>query len=428
STYVAGQQQFENPDYYARLSELESARARYRKLLAEVPPDRTGAVLLALASAAALSEVNRLQREVQNTPQFTYQPITLAYEIAEIHATKVALAGATVEVAVGSTSMKQYVEAESTSSAKGVANALPNDASGFSNYEPALDADSTLAVQAAGALGLKAAEVVRPLAQNAALIESKTLLRKGQNLDAAGALLLARDIDPESVQIRRMSKSFGIIANAGADLARLRLDAADFEWLTAPSTTSGNAKPEARPSGAISAAMRSIVTVHARNSQGSGFVWRKPGFVVTNAHVVGDEQYVRLRTSSGEEVDAQVVSSSKLYDLALLESRALDLLPLVDGDPDAIDLGSDVFALGAPDGLEGTVTKGILSARRKMGDGRQWLQVDAAINFGNSGGALTTPEGRVVGVVTSVRGDTEGIGFAQPITDVARIFGGLVPK
>lgn len=178
---------------------------------------------------------------------------------------------------------------------------------------------------------------------------------------------------------------------------------------------------------------RSTVAVAtAPGTVGSGFV-AGPGLqVITNLHVVAGNPTVELRFSDGQSIPATVVATDPEWDLALVEPLApVDSPPppLRLGDSSRARVGQSVLAMGAPFGLQGTLTLGILSARRALplpsgGVMRDVLQTDAAINPGNSGGPLVDARGRVIGVSTAIfsrSGGNQGIGFAVP-ANAARDF------
>ena len=164
-------------------------------------------------------------------------------------------------------------------------------------------------------------------------------------------------------------------------------------------------------------------TVEAR---GSGFIISPDGFVVTNNHVVKGATSVSVTLDDGTVLPAKVVGRDARTDLALLRVKATGKLPFIQlGNSDDVEPGQWVIAVGNPYGLGGSVTAGIVSARgRDIGDGPydSFLQIDAPINRGNSGGPLFTQDGKVVGVNTAIlspSGGSIGIGFAIP-SDVVR--------
>jgi serine protease Do len=154
---------------------------------------------------------------------------------------------------------------------------------------------------------------------------------------------------------------------------------------------------------------------------GSGFVIDPTGYIVTNNHVVDEATDVKIRLDDESIYPARVVGVDPQTDIALLKVDAGHELPAVAlGDSDAVEVGDWVVAVGNPFGLGGTVTSGIVSARgRNINSGPyvDFLQIDAPINQGNSGGPLFNMDGKVVGVnaaIFSPNGGSVGIGFAIP--------------
>lgn len=162
--------------------------------------------------------------------------------------------------------------------------------------------------------------------------------------------------------------------------------------------------------------------------QGSGFVIAPEGLIVTNNHVVGNAERVTVELSDGTRLDANVVGTDPQTDLALIRVHAAHPLPHVAfGASDGVRVGQWVLAVGNPFGLGGSATAGIVSARgRQIGSGPydDFIQTDAPINSGNSGGPLFNAAGEVVGVNTAIfspSGGNIGIGFAVPSDLVRRV-------
>ncbi len=160
---------------------------------------------------------------------------------------------------------------------------------------------------------------------------------------------------------------------------------------------------------------------------GSGVAISSDGFMLTSAHVVAGGSGLSATFSDGRELSAEVVGSDALSDLAVVRVDARDLAPGQLGDADDLRVGQLVVAIGSPMGLAGTVTAGVVSALGRSlptqsgSAGRlveNVIQTDAALNPGNSGGALADGLGRVVGINTAVAGI--GLGLAVPINDATR--------
>ncbi|GBR38997.1 endopeptidase DegP/Do [Neoasaia chiangmaiensis NBRC 101099] len=166
-------------------------------------------------------------------------------------------------------------------------------------------------------------------------------------------------------------------------------------------------------------------TVEAR---GSGFIISGDGYIVTNNHVVNGATRVSVTLDDGTTLPAKVVGRDPQTDVALLKIKPNGTLPFIElGDSDAVQPGEWVVAVGNPFGLGGTVTAGIVSARgRNLNSGAydDFIQTDAPINHGNSGGPLFSQDGKVVGVnaaIISPSGGSIGIGFAIPSNTVKNV-------
>jgi serine protease Do len=165
---------------------------------------------------------------------------------------------------------------------------------------------------------------------------------------------------------------------------------------------------------------------------GSGVVITPDGFMLTSAHVVDDVRHgIHASFVDGREETAEVIGADPLSDLALLRARADDLVPATLGDADRLRVGQLVVAIGNPYGFASSVTAGVVSALGRSLPTRAGrivdnvIQTDAALNPGNSGGALAEGHGHVIGINTAVAGI--GLGLAVPINDATRrIVGALM--
>ncbi|MGR3463514.1 S1C family serine protease [Limimaricola sp.] len=171
---------------------------------------------------------------------------------------------------------------------------------------------------------------------------------------------------------------------------------------------------------------------------GSGFVWDAAGHVVTNDHVIQRASRATVQLADGRSLEARVVGRAPSHDLAVLRISGRDLpapLPRPEPGQGALEVGQSVLAIGNPFGLDWTLTTGIVSALERELPGeagrmiRGLIQTDAAINPGNSGGPLLDARGRLVGVNTAIfspSGASAGIGFAVPVSTVARVVPQLI--
>ncbi len=206
---------------------------------------------------------------------------------------------------------------------------------------------------------------------------------------------------------------------------------------TAATTTTRTVTDDGNLAAIVGQVQPSVVTVlvdsAGASSLGSGVVISSDGLVLTNKHVIEADGTVSVRLSDGRTVPAEVVAKDATHDLALVQAAGLaGLTPVTFGTDDSVAVGDTVLAFGAPLGLENTVTSGIVSALdREVNTGSEkltgLLQTDAAINQGNSGGALVDTSGHVVGINVAIATASEqdsgsiGVGFAIPADTVTGV-------
>jgi serine protease Do len=193
-------------------------------------------------------------------------------------------------------------------------------------------------------------------------------------------------------------------------------------------TTKGDAVPG--DSGDIMDFFRRQMQRRPVYAVGSGFIVDKTGYILTNQHVIDDAARITVKLDSGEEYQAKVVGIDEETDLAVLKIDASRDLPFVKlGDSDKARVGEWVLAIGSPFGLTRTVTAGIVSqTKRETPQGspfQRFIQTDAAINKGNSGGPLVNMNGEVIGInsqIATSTGDYNGVGFALPSNEAANVY------
>ncbi len=165
---------------------------------------------------------------------------------------------------------------------------------------------------------------------------------------------------------------------------------------------------------------------------GSGFIIDEKGIVITNNHVIQDADDIIVRVNGDQEFKAKVLGADPLMDIAVLQLETNEkFIPVAFGDSDKARIGDWVIAIGNPFGLGGTVTAGIISARnRSIGLSRyeDFIQTDASINSGNSGGPLFDMEGNVIGINTAIlgRNGSIGIGFSIPSNSAQIVINQLI--
>ncbi|MBM3999858.1 MAG: PDZ domain-containing protein [Planctomycetes bacterium] len=230
--------------------------------------------------------------------------------------------------------------------------------------------------------------------------------RERAEYEAAGAALVSDPTAEISNAGQRVSKRIG------PSVVHINVETATAEVATEPSVFFGH--PE-----------------HDRSGQGSGVIVDASGFILTNYHVVRGASEIRVGLSDGRRVGAQLVGYDGPSDLAVLKVDADRLTAASWGDSHRIDVGSLVWAAGSPFGLQRTVTLGILSAKHRGGIAgtpyQDFLQTDAAVNPGNSGGPLVDEQGRVIGINTAIVGEAyQGVSFAVPSHVARDVFERLV--
>jgi serine protease Do len=199
---------------------------------------------------------------------------------------------------------------------------------------------------------------------------------------------------------------------------------------TSPSVIEIQAEEEETPTRTVAQVVSllepSVVRIDTAEGSGSGTIISRTGYILTNNHVVEDSSLVSITLISGEKHSGVVVFREERNDLAIVAIVAdhSDFPEAMLGPTESINVGEDVVAIGYALGLEGqvTISKGIISAIRTI-DGSRYIQTDAAINPGSSGGPLTNLKGEIVGINTAkyVGVEVEGIGLAIPV-DEAKIF------
>lgn len=170
---------------------------------------------------------------------------------------------------------------------------------------------------------------------------------------------------------------------------------------------------------------------------GSGSVLDQDGHLLTNYHVIEGARQVKVTLFNGETYDAQLIGADPVYDIAVLRVTAPRelLFPVEFGDSSPLKVGQNVYAIGNPFGLERTMTTGIISSLNRSLPSRSGrtmksiIQIDAALNRGNSGGPLLDSRGRLIGMNTAIAshtGENTGVGFAIPVNTISRVVPQLI--
>ena len=235
-----------------------------------------------------------------------------------------------------------------------------------------------------------------------------------------------------SFQSKSLSQN---IPNSFADLAEKLMPSVVNISTTTVITTQSNPFPFQFPPGSPFEDMfKEFGTPQERQSSalGSGFIIDEKGIVVTNNHVIQDAKDIVVQVNGEKKFEAKVIGADPLSDIAVLQIETKEkFIPVKFGDSDKARIGDWVIAIGNPFGLGGTVTSGIISARnRSIGLSRyeDYIQTDASINQGNSGGPLFDMNGDVIGINTAIlgRSGNVGIGFSIPSNSAKIVINQLI--
>lgn len=433
STYVASTQQNSNPEYVQRQQELQYAEIEYERALIDNPVTGNAfqrAAIGALHGVLA-ADVAQKRGQLASTPPYISVPVQLAYQAERFGVTQQATVTANVILADATTGFSdgEYMTVSTENVAVGVRNALESDSQGLRNVDPNLLSEQSLIVGIRDDFYKSIVDGIHKLGERAFLDRAAVAHQQDSDIVSAfGNLFLA-----DAFQASPSEISGGLVNEVrSANINELGRFASRLEEvIIEPSSLDSPTRPGGASRGGLAGVLKgvlpAVVTIETETGNGSGFFISRDGLLLTNAHVIEGSDRVVVRTERDETFLARIVSVPANDDLALLKvSGNVDaFLPL--GDSSEIGVGIDLVAVGSPLGLEGTVTRGILSAIRKMGE-TTMLQTDAAISPGNSGGPLLTEDGQVVGINTLRYGDGgESLGFAISVNDARRLFSGFLP-
>ena len=186
--------------------------------------------------------------------------------------------------------------------------------------------------------------------------------------------------------------------------------------------------------------IESVVTIYSYNNNknysnnniGSGVVFSKGGYIVTNFHIISGNKFIKIKLNDGQEFDAKIIGGDANADIAVLKIKSNEQLkPINISDSSELKIGDKVLAIGNPYGIGISVSSGIISATgRDYGNPYlELIQTDAAINPGNSGGALINENGNLIGINTKIfsrTGGFQGLGFAIPSNNIVQIASELI--
>lgn len=450
SSFLAGYQKAPSPDYTSALLNYQQAANSYNSFVLQQNP--FGQLLAAI-------EMGKWRRKLEETPQYNEEPVYQPYQYTKRiwrEGGRVALRVALVDVPGNRDYVsEEIVEKEQNTEAE-VAGAHPQDRDAVRNRrysrEESVERQEGMKNRAFTAVARKLAGYVIAadrhraddyfglgglregveamlrysyVASKSPAVESSELVKTVEDIKARYLGEGPLGPSPEEVMKGRSSRALPSITLTARKVAQPR------EMVRTAVTL-----VELTPEEIVKRASPAVVTVRTFMAQGSGFVVHPRGVVLTNAHVVEGARDIAVHIADGRRFLASVVAKDPRRDIAVLkiEGDGLPALRLRLGDKPVA--GESVLAMGAPAGLQQTVTRGIVSAVRRLAEAGKELnldpdleliQTDAAINPGNSGGPLLDKFGRVVGMNTLKRGG-EGLGFAIASSELTRVLQGVLPE
>jgi S1-C subfamily serine protease len=427
STYVAGHNQLANPVYAQLQQSLSNAQIQLAQ--AEANNQNSPTFGTGFALGLARGTVIRLQRQLSATPPYLDREILQQYQYEKFVAFRSchveSVLQAYTKPGANLFATEETITASVEDSHDGIAGVLPEDKSSAKNLEPILlpmeQCRSRASIDYLSNVKTKAKELAAGFYASAAMDKqldtNQRLASSMYVLDlASGTQYEARkNIDEPKIHDATVE---------GAAASTSMLDSLDLPVLKQISFQDTDSNDAGPVESVLDRAMGGVVEIETDSGAlGSGFFFTSACMVLTNQHVVEGAETIILRTSSKKLYTAQVLAKDDQRDLALLSTNAHSCNFLELEGSDNPHIGQEVFAIGSPLGLSGTVTRGIVSAMRTTSSGIHYIQLDATINPGNSGGPLLSRSGRVLGINTFKLKGYEGLNFAILFSEVRTSFG-----
>ncbi len=425
STYVAGQNQLENPEYTQLLVAIQHQQALVARLELDnqINPNFGTALALGIASGRLndmRSRLSRISPYIQKDIYQQYQYTKFAaYRSFEISADAFLSSTRGPKQVIGEDKIKVLEERHG----EGISGVLPQDHTGVKNSIPSIDSIDRLGQQAKDDLVHELFSKTRQLLAKYVAFRAKSPAASGT--DRLAYLLYAADLSKGTTLQPEYDSAMQFVN------ATLLAGMPKIETFQVPANLSALTEVEAEdnsswemetPQPSVESLIEGVVSIETDSGAGSGFFVTPGCLVVTNNHVISGAETIVVRTSTKKLLIGRIVEHDNTRDLALLSVGVHGCHYLKLGDPEGTKLGQDVYAIGNPLGLSNTVTKGIISAQRSTKDGVRYIQLDATINPGNSGGPLLTKSGLVIGVNTFKVGGYEGLNFAISAAEIKKAF------
>lgn len=423
STFVSGSTQEVNPVYVSLKEQLESARIALDR---ETRSGSNNGFLLGLKQG----EIQRIERQMAATPPYLYRDVEQAYQFEEFLARSSFSLFASGKLDYSSRSGKLIkdfkLESEDRSEAPGRKGVLPQDRK-FINQEPAVVSISKLSATTLEKFARAFKDsLLLALCDWFALL---TIDQTAEDFDRAIAALNILEISKDSEYAKHAAELYSsvnryLLAEATPNLAFQSPAGLKPPMLQRSDLQLSENTRSRDTTSIIEAALWGVVSLETDNAKsGTGFFITESCLIVTNAHVVDKASAIVVRDRNRSLFIAENLASDPGRDLALLKVKDSKCKPLqmeLSGLP---KVAEEVYAIGNPLGLSGTVTKGIISGVRQVDPDVQMLQIDAALNPGNSGGPLINSSGKVVGINTFKLAKADGLNFAVAIGEIFKAFG-----
>lgn len=432
STYVAGVQQLSNPQFVQLQSQLRSAQIEQARLqgAASANPNDLGA---SIALVAVAVQIGNLSKRLRETNPYTESPIRqpYTYEVFKAGSADILEGAISFEEPADSAFFTRApLQVRHEAWAPGVRGVYPTDSSGLKNQEPVLPTPESLHSIALQRLGEQIERRVGEFMPVWLAAKASSALNAKNPFDALGYLTILRVVtvppsDPDLLTYKEKYLTTQLLNAAEIQNHHEPLSTFETRLRRSAETENSRANKPAGPSQFLEKALRAVVVVRRGDQEGTGFLISANGLILTNFHVVEAPGNIVVETSEGEQFLASLVGQSPEKDLALLQIPSTTQSYLQLASTEEAQIGDDVYTLGTPRGLQGTVTKGIISAKRRL-TGVRLVQIDAPINPGNSGGPLLRSDGRVIGINTLKLRESEGLNFAISIDEAKTAFAGAL--
>lgn len=424
STMIVGYNQLANPDYAQVSAQLASAQAELNRAAAEnrATPNFASGFALGLAQG----RVGRLRNALASIQPYTSSPIIQPYQYERFRSVRAAEISAvfTLRSATGDYVTEGTIRGKADSSGTGIAGVLPSDNSTARDITPNLQSLESVYVTASLQFVTNLSSAVSGAASGYfGMLASDKSRSPGDRL---GAMLYSLDLGNQNIDLDLSHTMLNQFRDALLSTEESLKAFSEGLSLPFPEQASKSEKSQGENRNSETVPLERVIQGVAAietdtGASGSGFFVGPKCSVITNEHVVHGASTIILRTSGKGLYVAQVLFSDADRDLALLTTNASQCLALLLEPQNTIAVGDEVFAIGNPLGQEGTVTRGIVSALRNMTDGARYVQTDASLNPGNSGGPLVNRAGHVIGVNTFKLKDSSGLNFAISVLDVRSV-------